>query len=100
MGVPPIKAYLDPSIDDSSRLLGVNFASAGTGILNTIGRIYVSLGVCVFCYDLCVATMLIYRSPFMVYVTVKFLKSRNHLHVHTYMPPIVLKMYAYCGITS
>ncbi|KAH7427735.1 hypothetical protein KP509_10G057300 [Ceratopteris richardii] len=38
MGVPFIKSYLDPSIDDSSLLLGANFGSAGAGILNTTGR--------------------------------------------------------------
>lgn len=43
MGVPPIKVYLDPSIDDSSLLLGANFASAGAGILNTTGRLFVTV---------------------------------------------------------
>eukprot|EP00250_Pteridium_aquilinum_P015734 c22731_g2_i1 orf=274-1353(+) len=43
MGVPPIKPYLDPSNDESSLLLGSNFASAGAGILNTTGRLFVTV---------------------------------------------------------
>lgn len=43
MGVPPIKVYLDPSMDDESLLLGANFASAGAGILNTTGRLFVTV---------------------------------------------------------
>ncbi|KAI5069190.1 hypothetical protein GOP47_0015491 [Adiantum capillus-veneris] len=43
MGVPPIKPYLDPSNDESSLLLGSNFASAGAGILNTTGKLFVTV---------------------------------------------------------
>lgn len=43
MGTPPILPYLDPSNDDNSLLLGSNFASAGAGILNSTGRIFVAL---------------------------------------------------------
>lgn len=41
MGTPPIKPYLDPTNDEASLLLGANFASAGAGILNTTGRLFV-----------------------------------------------------------
>ncbi|MCO5587498.1 hypothetical protein L7F22_041447 [Adiantum nelumboides] len=43
MGTEPIKPYLDPSNDENSLLLGSNFASAGAGILNTTGRLFVTV---------------------------------------------------------
>ncbi|KAH7388375.1 hypothetical protein KP509_16G072500 [Ceratopteris richardii] len=43
MGTPSIKSYLDPSNDESSLLLGANFASAGAGILNTTGRLFLTV---------------------------------------------------------
>eukprot|EP00249_Psilotum_nudum_P032695 c48590_g1_i1 orf=612-1244(+) len=43
VGRPPVKPYLDPTNDESSLLLGSNFASAGAGILNTTGRIFNAL---------------------------------------------------------
>lgn len=43
MGTPPVLPYLDPKNDEKSLLLGSNFASAGAGILNTTGRIFLVL---------------------------------------------------------
>lgn len=40
---PPTKPYLDPSNDQASLMLGSNFASAGAGIFNSTGRIFVVL---------------------------------------------------------
>ena len=56
MGLPPVKPYLDPSNDKSSLLLGANFASAGAGILNTTGRLFVSALML-----MCFATFVVYN---------------------------------------
>jgi hypothetical protein len=42
MGIPSVLAYLDPANTGSNLLRGANYASAGSGILDDTGAIFVS----------------------------------------------------------